>query len=446
MNRDLPQDFHLPANLRYDCVRCGRGCTDFWEVPVDGASVERLRAFDLQAALPEDAPPGPAFADSPFTPGQTVIRRKGCECVFLTKDRLCALHSKHGPEAKPQNCLDFPFRYSETPSGVYVGLSFACTAVLQDEGRPVASADRRAELAANYRDSVHVRSDMDRPRLTRPLPIDFAAYAAIEDALDAIMAVAERPLTERLLAQSAFLDIVVRAFEAARDERAGASLNIGERDAARRATDEALAEALVARYGASGWEKCFALGARARSAPSLHRAFLGLMTTFRQALGRDASRARALWYILTRYAAHASRFGKIKLQPLEGRFGYGDFRRVHLDLSPGTYADRLLTRYFRHVLFRKDLLLSESVWAAHRFMLLHFALVRWYLVAHAINKGLDAPDEECVREAVRNVEQYFVHHSTFTRFFESQALLGLLLDTAIANPRYAGSMVHPPVT
>jgi len=165
------------------------------------------------------------------------------------------------------------------------------------------------------------------------------------------------------------------------------------------------------------------------------------VTTFRQALWRRSSRPRALAYIGQRYAANALRIGRVHLQPLEKRFAYSEFARRAPKTEPGTYYDELLTRYFRHVLFRKDLLLAETIRSGHRFTLMHFALINWYLTGLMVEADVKLPDDEMIREALRSVEKYYVHHSTYTRFLEQQPLLGTLVDAVIGTTRYAPSMV-----
>src|SRR5690606_8709140 len=100
-----------------------------------------------------------------------------------------------------------------------------------------------------------------------------------------------------------------------------------------------------------------------------------------------------------------------------------------------------LTRYFRHALFRKDLLLSESVRAGHRFLLTHFALVNWYIVGLAVADGRTTATIEDFREALHNVEKYYAHHTTYTRFLETQPVVGTLVDSAIHTTRFPAAMV-----
>jgi len=133
----------LPEGFRYSCIGCGRSCTDFDAVAIDAGTAERLRRLPLfHPRLPA------GDGGLPYTRDLTLRRVPaeggGARCVYLDLDRRCALHVVHGPEAKPVTCRTFPFRFFDTPAGTFVGLSFACTAVLEERGELLEA--RRPEL------------------------------------------------------------------------------------------------------------------------------------------------------------------------------------------------------------------------------------------------------------------------------------------------------------
>jgi hypothetical protein len=442
MTRPAAERLHIPPGQHYDCVQCGRGCTDFWEIPVDEESERRLQRHDL-AAHQQRAHGQTPFVDSAFDKGGRALRRVGDFCTFLCDDRTCALHAALGPKEKPQVCIDFPYRFVDTPGGTFAGVTFACTAVRRNSGRLL--VEKRDELAENYRERVHVSRTAARPRLTARLEITFEAAAELERALDDILAQPRHPLPLRLLAQSILIDLTTRAFETARAmPGAAVPLTDEERRVAGTASDVELVAALAERFRRDNWGPLLLMAQRRKPAPMVHRAFVGLVTTFRQALWRDATRARALMTLLRHYTLHAAGAAGIRLLPLERRFHYADFRTRRADLTPGSFADELLTRYFRHVLFRKDLLLAETIRAGHRFTLLHFALVRWYLTGLMAERGETVASDETVEEALLNVEKYYVLHTTFTKFLERQPVLATAVDAAIHTARFPAAMVHPP--
>ena len=54
------------------------------------------------------------------------------------------MHATHGSDAKPLACRLFPFTFVATPTEVRVSLSFACPAVIDGEGPPL--AEQRDEV------------------------------------------------------------------------------------------------------------------------------------------------------------------------------------------------------------------------------------------------------------------------------------------------------------
>ncbi|MDK2973187.1 MAG: lysine-N-methylase [Candidatus Sumerlaeota bacterium] len=441
MRRPPASELHLPEGIRYDCIQCGRGCTDFWEIPVDPESEERLAAFDLKA-YQQRAHDEPPFIDSEFDKGDRALNRVNDVCTFLCEDKTCALHAALGPTNKPQTCIDFPYRYVETPAGAYVGVSFACTAVRQNSGRLL--TEKAAEIGGNFGHSIHFKQTAAPVRLTARASLSFDAYLELERALDEILSIPRVALWMRLLAQSVFIDLVSKALEAGKNPGTG-DLTSEELAALGALPDTKLVAAFAQRFRADNWGRLLLMAQKQRPSPMVHRAFIGLVTTFRQALWRNATRPKALLYILRHYTLHAAGLSRIHLQPLPKRFRYADFQERRVETESGSFYDTLLTRYFRHVLFRKDLLLAENVRAGHRFLLMHFALVQWYLVGLMAEAGETVASDETVENALLNVEKYYVLHTTYTKFLENQPLLGTLIDAVIHTPKYAASLVHPPV-
>ena len=58
-------------------------------------------------------------------------------CVFLDSEQLCSIHAELGASAKPITCRQYPFQFTRTPEGIFVGASFFCTSIRQNSGRPM---------------------------------------------------------------------------------------------------------------------------------------------------------------------------------------------------------------------------------------------------------------------------------------------------------------------
>ncbi len=162
---------NLPP-LAYDCVSCGKSCTDF-KVEVALEDVDRVRNSDTTKALEKAG----------FQPiqviGQQVFLEKidGSRCRYLDENTLCLLHQEGGFAHKPKTCQDFPFIPVSTPGGVYLGLSFYCTAVAQSMGRPLAGRETEFQSLAGPK-----AMDADSQwSLWGEIAVDWQSYLRIEE-------------------------------------------------------------------------------------------------------------------------------------------------------------------------------------------------------------------------------------------------------------------------
>ncbi|MCA9794818.1 MAG: hypothetical protein KC910_23585 [Candidatus Eremiobacteraeota bacterium] len=133
--------------LVYDCIRCGHSCRSF-EVQVE---VDEARRLNLQG------PNGrPGFITLP-------VDERGCG--YLTSDSTCRLHLEGGPQAKPSACRSFPLVVRQTPDGLFTGVSFCCTAVRTQQGRPLRDHDLAAVKSEGIAESDYAQYLLLEPRL-----------------------------------------------------------------------------------------------------------------------------------------------------------------------------------------------------------------------------------------------------------------------------------------
>lgn len=116
---------------QYACLQCGKSCGD-WRIWVEPPAVESLRRHPLSLELKVR---GETFLQAAADGWHHLVHDSQGRCHFLQEDLLCGLHATSGWMAKPRACRQFPFFLIQTPDSIQVGLSFRCTAVLQDHGR-----------------------------------------------------------------------------------------------------------------------------------------------------------------------------------------------------------------------------------------------------------------------------------------------------------------------
>lgn len=116
----------------YDCVQCGKSCRG-WTVAIEPQAWASLESSGLALRVIQEHGIEAVVEDDE---GLSLASVNG-RCVMLDQNNLCRVHSTLGLKAKPRVCRTFPYYQVATPAGVRVAVSFCCTAVQQNRGRPL---------------------------------------------------------------------------------------------------------------------------------------------------------------------------------------------------------------------------------------------------------------------------------------------------------------------
>jgi Fe-S-cluster containining protein len=427
-----PSRLNLPRGQNYHCIQCGRSCGEFWEIPVENeikSSIESRPADRLK----DVADPANPVIDSPWTPGQSVMRigSQGYCCLKNSRN-LCSLHEAFGFEAKPNSCRSFPYKFIETPRGSWTGLSFACTAVLTNQGPAVSDQPESIGELFGY---THSRRKVDvPPGLAVDIPLSWDQYDLIEQDLDALMKPGLGPIEQRLVSQSAYLTLLSRFIRETRKESGKLTEDHDANDEAIRVFQDRMAGTAE-----EPWPLPRSLALKQRGSVMLRRMFLGFAHTLRNTYGQKRGRFRSYLMVMSQYFLWASGRARLNLPALEHPVNWQALRRVRFNPARPEF-DEMLTRYFRHRLFRKDLLLNDDIRMGHHLMLMHWGLIHWYSAALTVSGGGDEIEMGHLVEGLRNVEKYFVFHSTFDRLFMDLPLLRVFIERLFDHPRYAFCM------
>jgi len=130
----------IDSQARFSCGGCTRCCTQPYTVIIEQEKADELNKHDFSSypqlagktlfTQSKDAPAG--YAVLPKQSGTT-------RCLFLADDGLCIIHKELGADAKPRNCLKYPFHLSPTYVDDRVSLDFGCPNVQNPAGRPLAA-------------------------------------------------------------------------------------------------------------------------------------------------------------------------------------------------------------------------------------------------------------------------------------------------------------------
>ncbi len=425
MQSDADLPLLLPDNVVFTCQQSGACCRSDWLIGVDDAAHARLR--EVAWARHDPALAGAAtFVPLPLSlPGGervTFARRPDGACVFLTGDQRCGIHRHLGAAAKPQVCREFPYHFVQTPDGVAVGVSFACTAVRAHQGATLPA--QRDEVRAVLAGSTRVERLPERLTLFGAVDLDWSAYRPIEAALLDLLTNAERPLPVGLLAGSALLSL---------------SIGLTQIEARARRAGQAPAATLgdgLAELRATGYRRLLdiAAGARYPRRPSL--TYLAPPYTWLQLTRKRMSRPALLLSVYGNYFRFRRARGRLPDAITGGPpFDLEAVLGVRFD-GGGAGVEPFLREYWSHVVFRKTLTPMHGIFRGYQTLLALYSFMKLAARLHAWRAGRPATVLADVKEAVRLIERAFVLHARYTDLFRLTPIVTVLADRLYQQPSF----------
>ncbi len=196
-------EIHIPEGINYDCQGCGICCSG-WSVNMSEEDYKRVSSVDwgeysdeykgkkLFRELKKHEKEGTNYTHR--------IVSKDDTCPFLV-NKLCFIHGQKGGPFKPTICQQFPYAFTETPSGVYATVSFVSMAVLHNQGTPL--LEQKETIDKKFADFKmlypHYKPDWSKIQLSVEQPISWDQYLAFEAELMKRITDKGKTLTERLL-------------------------------------------------------------------------------------------------------------------------------------------------------------------------------------------------------------------------------------------------------
>jgi Fe-S-cluster containining protein len=406
----------LADDVVFTCQSCGDCCRGAWLIGVDDAAHARLKDTDWARRDPALGA-GEKFTPlaHPLASGErmTFSRTTSGACVFLSEANHCGIHTHLGYAAKPQVCREFPYQFVETPDGIAVGLSFACSAVRHHQGESLAhQAAAVADVAAGSR---RIATVPDPIVLYSGLDIRWAQYRPLEDGLLSLLGDETVRFPHALLAGSLLIALAVSL------------TRIEQRATPDRPARQTLAGGL-AELARDRYRPLVDVALKVAPPASGALTYLAPLVTWLQLSREKTSR---LGLVLALYRNYLTlRRGRGRLPDLldgTGTFDLADVARVRFSADDVAVA-AFLRQYWRHVIARKTLTPMHGVFRGYHTTLTLYALMRWIAKLGAHRAGRTETTMEDVREAVRVVEQRCVLHAQFARLFELSPVLTMLAD------------------
>lgn len=382
--------FLFPEGQRFDCGSCTKCCRGAWNVHVDPSSYEQVVGSDLYHALEQKHGKPPMYMDQVEDGEKTALALldRG-HCVFLQPDKLCAIHKHLGIKAKPLGCRQFPFILRPTPDGVVVGVSFFCSAVQSNSGRPLeAHAPELEGLLKEYR---HVGVGHRPLSYFGELTVSWEAYKLIEGSAQA--AIASGTLRDGL-----WLMLLGTALGAA-------WLLVPEADAAQTRAPR-LASAITPSVSDDEFDR------RLRAMPVIAVPRDDVFASLEQMfvigiLGALESPTPALCKTNTEAIFMRQTFDSETFRCDVDLSGFDAWRRTF----DAAWCDAPFRRFMEHLLFRKFLAIGRSIVANAAGLYLTLSLLEFYRDLSAFIQGKAAPAMDDVHIAFDVVERGFTTHT-----------------------------------
>lgn len=433
MEEHLGKPLLLPEAVAFTCQGCGACCRNDWLIGVDARARARLGNVDWSRVDPARGT-GEKFVrlPLPLLTGEThtFARTPGGRCIFLTEENRCAIHLRLGYPEKPQVCKEFPYSFVETPDGVAVGLSFACTAVRGHHGRSLGEqvAEVREVLAGSYR----VQRVEEPIRLSSGLDIGWGDYLPIERGLLDLLGREDIPVSRALLAGSVLITLAAELV--AVERRAGAR---GE------PASQTLRGALET-LRAEGYRRVLGIAARLGYPRRASLAYLAPLYTWLELSRTEPSRLTIVWSLYRNYWRFHRGRGRLPDFITGGAsFNLASVAKVRLS-TENPETDQFLRRYWSHVLWRKTLTPMHGVSRGYHTLLALWAFMKWSAKLRAHAAGRAETTLEDVQDAVRLVEERFVLHAQFARLYTLSPVLTVMMDRLYQRPTFARAAALEP--
>jgi Fe-S-cluster containining protein len=166
--------------ISYECVQCGRGCFNRWDIGVEPSVVDTLKGHQLELRVIQER--GQAFRQE----DDHFIINKDPEhprCGFLKEDLLCSIHSELGFTAKPLTCQQYPYVFVQTPDRqIHASAVYSCTAVREELGPPL--KDSRESIEDLIRRGARVHRLDGNIEVLPPFETSYAEVQAYEAELN----------------------------------------------------------------------------------------------------------------------------------------------------------------------------------------------------------------------------------------------------------------------
>ncbi len=460
----------LPSNIHYSCICCGECCRR-WQVLINQTEADRFAKEDWAKSLGaaglegakivcdgvfrprEDAsmPVQPA-ADPGYIKFESDLKYtlKLCDsdkCVFLMGNNLCHMHAEKDFDYKSHTCKAFPVKPLYLPDGsVQANYSFFCPGVTDDCESEIteASIEKLLEddndmgiisdklricdnIEISYKNMLtlnHFIGDFmtDKSNASHHNDAGYEPYHEVWNLVGSSMS-----FDDRIVAAMFF---VIAICKLAKTIHAKSPQEFDALFAVEIAKKDVLKELMISCAG------------RVEKTPIKNYAPLILMIfiSIHQVSRKEMSNFSKAATILFNMVKCASDVGSFDFKDFNFDVKFADHSKVVFDLNDSR-SSALVERYISHMIFRKKIFFTSHILRGYQYILLFYALVKWYAKSFAVERKASATDYSDVSRAVRFVEKAFANHSLIINLLESNKNYTSFFDPLFESPSIIKTIV-----
>lgn len=417
--------FIISNSVKYTCIQCGICCRRNWFIGLDDKSYAQLVELDWSDKSPELADkqlfqllPKPLLTGEQYT----FSRTKDNNCVFLLPNNRCQIHAQFGFDAKAQVCKEFPFHFMETPDGTVIGLSFACTAVQQQNGLPL--DNQFDEIDRIYRTHYRKHRIKEPISLYSGIDISWVEYKFIESSLLQILNDPAYPFETSLIAGSILINVCISMKEVER---------LAERE--NKPPQETMRGALN-KLQFDRFKHIFDIALKVKKAKKISRGGLAPFISWIEFVSQKQSRFALLFNFYRNYLKYRSGRGNVSTHFTNGtEINLKELDKIEFDLTQPELSE-YLRRYFSHVIFRKNLIPAHGIFRGYYTLLAFYGIGKLIAKASAAKQNRSKVELVDLQTAVSTLDTEIILHSQFSRLFSVSPYITLLVDRLYLQPQY----------
>jgi len=261
------------------------------------------------------------------------------------------------------------------------------------------------------------------------VPVTREEYENLRGELIALIAQPGPSLEERLIAATAWLDILRDFVKAASREKADR---------------KEIFATFFHSMKATGYDQPLRIARKEKGSPLLQRMFFTLLLAYRKRPEKRLSNPGTLLFVIYHYSKAIYRVGALPLVPLEGKIPFSALKKI-----PAISASDQLAQgeqsWITKWLGNDWLLRGKTIRENYLYLLMYLSLSRWYTAAILRQNAGESLKTEDLKTAFQCIEDHYMNSKEFEILLEETPVLQGLVEKTFARTTTPMTLLRPPV-